>query len=67
MERDDRFVGRMRRRLEEQRRRVSGQRTRMRQTGLEDAETGGIGELSLYTSIRPTWAANWPPGRRTSV
>lgn len=48
MERDDRFVGRMRRRLEEQRRRVSGQRTRMRQTGLEDAETGGIGELSLY-------------------
>jgi len=48
MERDDRFVGRIRRRLEEQRRRVSGQRTRMRQTGLEDAETGGIGELSLY-------------------
>jgi len=37
-----------RRRLEEDRRRLAEQHARLRQSGLEDAETGGIGELSLY-------------------
>lgn len=45
---DDGARARLRSLLERQKRRLTRQMERMWQSGLDDAETGGIGELSLY-------------------
>lgn len=45
---DDGARARLRSRLEGQKRRLAGRMEGMWRSGLEDAETGGIGELSLY-------------------